>query len=1136
MSAFADLVSRFDAEYFTQIFVTSLGHLLWQGCFIFLLAKLLTISTSSSIAKYWVNQIASFCLFACLPLTFHYCASTGRHQSSPNALVTYSQVMEPTVVVEPQIEFARETPSIAKQPDRQSPAEHHETPALPAAVTPVVSLPKSFDTNWQVIVTMVYALGVLSMLFRLIIGIYGSQQITRRSVEVLDASLLNELKIRVARMGMRTLPALKTCSEISVPVVVGLFKPTILLPAAIISGIPTTQLGSILTHELVHLRRNDLMINLIQRVIECFTFFHPASWLLSREINRYREHACDDSVVQSGNSKMEYVESLLRMAEHSSLDDGQRRTLALSADGASPSEFRRRILRLLGEKEMNHRIKPLPALASLTAMVSLMVLSFGSAVMSADSADSFSNPLPVVGGEWPQWGGNSLRNNALEGSAPTSWSVKSGDNVKWIASLEDSSFFAPVVANGKVYAGTNGPPGEPEQARLLCFDLQTGRLIWSYDSPRLETGRVNDWPGLGMGSSPAVVEDALFFLSNRCEVVCLDADSGQVEWKTDLIEELDVSPCKMQTSSPTVVDGLVLVGTSHGISLGIDSFDPAAPSFSALDSKSGEVIWSDASPGKNVLHGQWSSPAYGVFDGVPQAVFAGGDGWLYGFDFRDIKNGNSNLLWKFDCNPKRSTWMIGGTGTRNNLLATPVIHDGLIYIGVGQNPEHGEGPGHLWCIDPTKRGDVSSELVVTDPGKERIAAGDILRVSIDQILPPKAAADSELNQGASDVGYPIVVLEDGAISLPLLKPIHVAGLTIDDARSSVVYAYRKANIFRNSEEINIRITRQNGRPSSRSDSVYKIQEKDQLSVFFKKPGNFPSKVTTAFTGDTHRLTVSRDGSIVVPKIGKLFVRGLTIDEARNRLKREYSASVKGSEDDIVMTIVEHHWNPNRTQQREQAAGPDDQVIANPNSAAIWHYVGNDLDKDGELSVEERFHRTACSVAIKDGLLFAGDHSGILHCLDAKSGDVHWTYDLLAACYSSPLIVGDYVYVGDEDGEVAIFKSSANRVLVTELDMRSSISGPLVSDSKRLYVPTRTALTVIVNGTSYSNATATAQLTRHAADLASSTNDVRQKQRENVLAAQILALEKSLSSLDEPSPQIQAALQSLRIRLQALRQE
>ena len=56
--------------------------------------------------------------------------------------------------------------------------------------------------------------------------------------------------------------------------------------------------------------------------------------------------------------------------------------------------------------------------------------------------------------------------------------------------------------------------------------------------------------------------------------------------------------------------------------------------FIAIDKNTKQIYWTDKSPGVNVLHGQWSSPAYGVFNNVPQAIFGGGDGWVYSFDGR----------------------------------------------------------------------------------------------------------------------------------------------------------------------------------------------------------------------------------------------------------------------------------------------------------------------------------------------------------------------------------------------------------------------------------------------------------------------------------------------------------------------
>src|SRR6185369_4563717 len=100
----------------------------------------------------------------------------------------------------------------------------------------------------------------------------------------------------------------------------------------------------------------------------------------------------------------------------------------------------------------------------------------------------------------------------------------------------------------------------------------------------------------------------------------------------------------------------------------------------------------------------------------PQVMFAGGDGYLYSFRGEATPDGKAELLWKFDANPKESVYILGGRGTRNEIIGTPVVYEGLVYLAVGQDPEHGEGQGHLWCIDPTRRGDVSPELVVDPNG------------------------------------------------------------------------------------------------------------------------------------------------------------------------------------------------------------------------------------------------------------------------------------------------------------------------------------------------------------------------------------------------------------------------------------
>jgi outer membrane protein assembly factor BamB len=83
---------------------------------------------------------------------------------------------------------------------------------------------------------------------------------------------------------------------------------------------------------------------------------------------------------------------------------------------------------------------------------------------------------------------------------------------------------------------------------------------------------------------------------------------------------------------------------------------------------------------------------------VVQVVIGQGDGWVRGFEAETGKK-----LWEFDLNPKDSVW----PKTRNEVISTPIIWDNKVFIANGQDPEHGEGTGHLYAIDATKRGDIT---------------------------------------------------------------------------------------------------------------------------------------------------------------------------------------------------------------------------------------------------------------------------------------------------------------------------------------------------------------------------------------------------------------------------------------------
>ena len=335
--------------------------------------------------------------------------------------------------------------------------------------------------------------------------------------------------------------------------------------------------------------------------------------------------------------------------------------------------------------------------------------------------------------DWPMWGGRSDRNMvSLETGIPRTWNTEDGTNIKWVAELGSQSYGNPVVAGGKVYVGTNNellrnPKHRGDRGVVMCFRESDGEFLWQITHAKLASGRVNDWPEQGVCSSPAVVGNRAYYVSNRAEVIAVDTEGfrdgendgpftdeeatseidGDIIWKLDMYEDLGVFPHNMAATSPLVTGDILLVNTSNGVDEShINIPSPRSPSFLALDRHTGEILWEDSSPSDKILHGQWASPSYGVINGREQAIFAGGDGWLRSFE---VKSGA--LIWEFDCNPKNSEWK-QGRGDRNNIIATPVIFDNKVFIAVGQDPEHGEGVGHLWAIDATKTGDVTETAVV----------------------------------------------------------------------------------------------------------------------------------------------------------------------------------------------------------------------------------------------------------------------------------------------------------------------------------------------------------------------------------------------------------------------------------------
>jgi len=130
------------------------------------------------------------------------------------------------------------------------------------------------------------------------------------------------------------------------PTLVGWLKPTILLPASLLSGFTPAQIELILAHELAHVRRYDYVANLVQVVVETLLFYHPLVHWICADVRQQREQCCDDLVLGvGGGERLAYARTLADLEEWTQGESGFGAAMpALGAGGGVLLERVRRIV------------------------------------------------------------------------------------------------------------------------------------------------------------------------------------------------------------------------------------------------------------------------------------------------------------------------------------------------------------------------------------------------------------------------------------------------------------------------------------------------------------------------------------------------------------------------------------------------------------------------------------------------------------------------------------------------------------------------------------------------------------------------------------------------------------------------
>jgi outer membrane protein assembly factor BamB len=359
----------------------------------------------------------------------------------------------------------------------------------------------------------------------------------------------------------------------------------------------------------------------------------------------------------------------------------------------------------------------------------------------------------------PQWGEAWTRNMVSnEKGLPESFDIRTGEHVRWSAQLGTQTHSTPIVANGRVYIGTNNraprdPRHQGDRGVLMSFDKTNGKLLWQLVVPKREEDPYLDWPESGI-SSPATVEgDRVYIVSNRGEVICLDAlgmangndgpytneaahciprQTGliatngmsapavgpldaDIVWLFDLTEGAGIWSHDAAHSSILIHGNYLYLNTGTGVDNTHKRIrTPNAPSLVVLDKRTGRLVARDDEHiAPDIFHSTWSSPSLANV-GTPLLFFGGGNGILYAFDAKITGTtgaGDPQILkkvWQFDFDPEAPKTNVHKFNSNrregpSNFYGMPVFAGNRIYLAGGGDLWWGKNEAWLKCVEATTK-------------------------------------------------------------------------------------------------------------------------------------------------------------------------------------------------------------------------------------------------------------------------------------------------------------------------------------------------------------------------------------------------------------------------------------------------
>jgi len=244
----------------------------------------------------------------------------------------------------------------------------------------------SFMPYWSVL----YLACIVLLFLKLAFFVRRAGNLHHNGVSKISARWRIYIKDISSQLGIRKEVKAFLSAHIDTPQVIGFLKPVILVPAACLTHLDTDQLEAVLLHELVHIKRNDYLVNLFMATVEILFFFNPFVKQITAAIRKEREYSCDDMVIQFQYQPRHYASALLTLEKNRLIPV----TYGIAASGKNQKQLLARVERIIGIKN-----KPAGIYKAGTALVAmlflLLIIIVRPSPVAMDMLDS--GPLALAG-------------------------------------------------------------------------------------------------------------------------------------------------------------------------------------------------------------------------------------------------------------------------------------------------------------------------------------------------------------------------------------------------------------------------------------------------------------------------------------------------------------------------------------------------------------------------------------------------------------------------------------------------------------------------------------------------------------------------------------------------------------------